>query len=97
MLVIANALIFFVSTVCRVLEWILILRIVLSWVGVNPHTNYNELLGAVYQTSDFIMKPFRRIPLQIGMLDLTPILAFITLHLIPQLFAALLYSVIGAF
>lgn len=93
---IVNALIFFVSTVCRVLEWILIIRIVLSWVGVSPHTHYNEILGAIYQVSDYIMIPFRRIPLRIGMLDLTPILAFMVLHIIPQLFAALMYTLIGA-
>jgi len=49
---------------------------------VNP---YNELVQIVYRISDPILRPFRRLPLQVGMVDFTPILAFILLSFLQRL------------
>ena len=92
-----EAIIFFVGAVCKVFYWILIVRIILSWVGVNPYTNSNELLGALFQASDFILRPFQRLPLRIGMIDLTPLLVIYLLYLIPGLVATLINGLFRGF
>ena len=78
-----------------ILYWMLVIRIVLSWFGVNPHTTYNELLGALYHVTDMILLPFRRLPLQIGMLDLSPIVAFVALQFAQHVLVRLLYALGG--
>jgi len=63
-----------------ILYWMLVIRIVLSWFGVNPETTFNEMLGVLFQVTDILLAPFRRLPLRIGTLDLSPIVAFVTLQ-----------------
>ncbi len=90
-----GAIVFFVGAVCKVFYWLLIVRIILSWVGVNPYLHTNELLGAIYQATDMILRPFQRLPLQIGMIDFSAMLAILVLHFLPGLCATLLYSLVG--
>jgi len=78
-----------------ILYWLLVARIVLSWFGVNPDTMSNELLGALYQVTDVILRPFRRLPLQIGLFDLSPIVAFVALQFLQRLLVLGLYSLGG--
>ncbi|MBI3317493.1 MAG: YggT family protein [Candidatus Omnitrophica bacterium] len=65
-----------VSGICQILYWALFLRILLSWLPVDPYNNFVQLLT---QVTDPLLAPFRRLPLQIGMLDISPILAFVAL------------------
>jgi len=90
-----GAIVFIVSAFCTVLYWLLIVRVILSWVGVNPYTNYNELLGAIFQVTDFILAPFRRLRLQIGMIDFSPMVAIFALYYLPRLIATILYGLVG--
>jgi len=78
-----------------VLYWLLVIRIVLSWVGVNPYTNYNEILGALYQITDAVLRPFQRLPLRVGLFDLSPMVAFIVLQLCERLIIGGLYHLGG--
>jgi len=64
------------SMIFNVLYFLLVIRIVLSWFGMNP---YNELTQILLRITDPILKPSRRLPLQIGGLDLSPIVAFLVL------------------
>lgn len=90
-----GAIVFLVQAICQVLYWLLIIRIVLSWVGVHPSTHSNELLGAIYQVTDVILAPFRRLRLQVGMIDFSPLVAIMALYFIPELVATLLYALVG--
>ena len=78
-----------------ILYWLLVARIVLSWFGVNPYATSNDVLSALYQVTDMILKPFRRLPLQIGLLDLTPIVAFIALQFAQRVLVIGLYALAG--
>ncbi|MFZ5802978.1 MAG: YggT family protein [Candidatus Omnitrophota bacterium] len=71
-----RALAMLVSGVCTLLYWFLFARIILSWFPVDP---YHSIVQFLYQVTDPLLAPFRRLPLQIGMLDLSPIFAFIAL------------------
>ncbi len=90
-----NSLVILVNGVFTVLSWLLIIRIVLSWFGVNPDTTYNELLRALFQITDVLLKPFKRLPLTIGALDLTPMVAFIALQFLQRMAVIGLYSLGG--
>ena len=60
----------------KILYFLLVIRIVLSWFAVDT---FNEPLSTLYRVTDVLLMPFRRLPLQIGMIDLSPILAFLVL------------------
>lgn len=74
-----NSLAFLVNAICQILYWILVARIIISWFPVEP---YHPVVQFINQITDPILLPLRRIPLQIGMLDLTPLLAFVILFFI---------------
>ncbi len=91
-----NSIAVLVNIFFTILYWMLVARIMLSWFGVNPHTTYNELLGALFQITDMILAPFRRLPLQIGMLDLSPIVAFVALQFLQRVLVLGLYRLAAA-
>lgn len=64
------------SMLFKVLYLLIVLRIVLSWVAADP---YNEIVRAIYSVTNFILEPLKRLPLQVGMIDFSPILAFLIL------------------
>jgi len=78
-----------------VLYWMLVIRIVLSWFGVSPATTFNEALSALYQVTDLILRPLRRLPLRVGMLDLSPVVAFVALQFLQRILLASLYALGG--
>ena len=92
-----RALIALVNIFFTILYWMLVIRIVLSWFGVHPATTYNELLGVLYQVTDYILIPFRKLPLQIGMFDLSVLVAFVTLQFLQLVIVIALYKLIGGF
>lgn len=65
-----------------IVYFVLIARILLSWFGVSP---YNELVQIIYRISEPILMPLRRLPLKVGMIDFSPILAFILLSFLQRL------------
>ena len=62
------------SMLFKVIYFLLVIRIVLSWFQVS---SYSDLVSVLYRMTDPILLPFRRLPLQIGMIDFSPILAFL--------------------
>ena len=84
-----------VGMFCLILKWLLVIRIILSWVGVNPFTQSNELLSVIFQVTDFILSPFRRLPLQVGMFDLSPMVAIMVFQYLPVFLRVVLNTVIG--
>lgn len=71
-----HSLAFLINTICQIFYWLLIARIVISWFPLDP---YHPIVQFLHQVTDPILMPLRRIPLQIGMLDLTPLIAFFIL------------------
>jgi len=64
------------SMIFNVIYFLLVIRIILSWFGVNP---YNEIVQILYKITEPILAPFRRLPLHFGMMDFSPIVAFIVI------------------
>lgn len=84
-----NSLAFLVNGICQVIYWLLIARIVISWFPVDP---YHGVVQFLMQVTDPILQPFRRIPLQIGMLDLTPLLVFVALFFVNRVLVRILLT-----
>jgi YggT family protein len=68
-----------VSLVFNIVYFLLVIRIILSWVNPDP---YNEIVQVIYKITDPILLPFRRLPLQVGGIDLSPIIAFLLLSVL---------------
>ena len=71
------------SIIIQILWLSLLAQIIISWLGVAGVKNdfIFRLNNALYVITDPFMKPLRRIIPTIGMLDLTPIVAFAILWL----------------
>lgn len=76
-----------VNGLCQILYWMLMGRIIVSWLPIDP---YHSIVQFLVQATEPILAPFRRLPLQIGMLDMTPLLAFISLFFINRVVVRIL-------
>lgn len=80
-----------VNNLFEVYLWIMIARIILSWVRPNPsHPLLRSLIIFVYQMTEPVMRPFRQILPAMGGLDFSPILVFVALHLARRVVLTLL-------
>ena len=78
----------FILILCQVLSIAIIIRIVLSWF-VRPN---NPAMVVLYQITEPVLAPLRRIIPNIGMLDLTPLVAIIIFSWVIPLLVTLLVS-----
>ena len=74
----------FVQILCNILTFAIFVRALLSWFPISPN---NPLVAIIYQITEPIMAPLRRIVPRIGMMDITPIVAIVLLQVIAR-FAA---------
>ena len=69
--------------------WLAILaRVLLSWVDPIPYPN-TRLKEFLWQITDPILEPIRRIVPPVGMIDVTPIVALLLLQVLHQVFRAI--------
>ena len=75
-----------IDMVFNLLQIIIIVRVVLSWISHNPS---NQFIQIIYQVSEPILKPIREILPLTGMgFDLSPIVAFFLLGLLKKILLA---------
>lgn len=72
----------------RALELLVIVRVLLSWLA--PRTPRNQLTEFIWSTTEPILSFFRKLPLRIGLFDLSPIVALLALHFLRNLVVSLL-------
>ncbi len=77
----------FVELLVTVLWIAIIVRVILSWLPVGGGSN--PLVAIVYQITEPILAPLRRVVPRIGILDLTPMAAIFILWLIQGLVRSL--------
>ncbi len=67
----------------NILNIIIIIRVLLSWLA--PYT-HNDFTDVIYAVSEPILRPFRVIfPMGYSRIDISPILAYLALNLIRRL------------
>ena len=55
------------------------IRVLLSWFPIDPH---NPLVTVLYEITEPILEPLRRVVPRLGMFDLTPMVAIILIQVI---------------
>ena len=78
-----NIIITFVQILGQVLWIALLARVVLSWVSLSPT---NPFVVIVYQITEPILAPIRRVLPRMGMMDLSPMVALKIIIVIQRLF-----------
>ena len=73
----------FIVMLCQVLTIAIFARAIVSWFPVNPG---NRLIAFLYQITEPVLAPLRRIIPQIGLIDLSPMVAIILLQVTARLF-----------
>jgi YggT family protein len=61
---------------------ILLARVLISWVQVDPN---NQLVKIIYQLTEPLLAPIRRLLPQSGAMDFSPIVAFIVILVAEQI------------
>ena len=75
-----------------VLQWLIIARVVLSWVSVDYN---NPLVRFIYEFTEPILAPFRRlIPRSSIPLDFSPLIAIIFLQLLERFILRIFFGTI---
>lgn len=80
-----------INTAFTVLIWLIIGRCILSFVSHNP---YHPIIKFVYDITEPIKSPFRRLLPAAGVIDFSPILAIMAVTLVQYLVMQLLYFII---
>jgi YggT family protein len=78
---------FLVEATFAVLQIALLVRVITSWVRVSP---YSRWVRWSYVLTEPILRPLRRVIPSLGMLDITPIVAYFLLQLLSSLILGVL-------
>jgi YggT family protein len=74
-----------VRVLCQLLNLyfiILFARVILSWFPMQPGTAMASIASIIYQITEPVMGPVRRIIPTVGMIDISPIVVFFGLRII---------------
>jgi YggT family protein len=76
-----------VDLVFEVLVWLIIIRCVLSFIKHNP---YQPVIRFIYDVTEWVMAPFRRIIPSTAGIDFSPIIAVLAVELVRRIVMRLL-------
>ena len=80
---------FVIRTAFEVLNWLIIIRVLLSWIRHDP---YHPVIKFIYEITEPILAPFRRlIPRSSMPIDWSPFLAILALQFVERILLGLLY------
>jgi YggT family protein len=69
----------FANLLLQVLSLAILVRVLLSWFPVDPS---NPIIRILYEITEPVLLPFRRVIPRIGMLDLSPLAALLVIQFI---------------
>jgi len=77
-----------INVVFSIYEFLILIRVLLSWVNVSP---FHPLVRILYRLTDPVLKPLQRIIPPIGgTLDVSPVVALILLYIAQRVLISLL-------
>lgn len=80
----------YVRTAFEVFNWLIIIRVVLSWI---PHNPYSPIFKFIYEVTEPVLAPFRRmIGIRPG-IDFSPIIAIFALQVVEYLIIMILRAI----
>lgn len=71
---------------------LILVRIILSWL---PQLRYNQIAEFVFGITEPILSPFQRIIPPIGMIDISPMVAIITLYVLQFILEQVIIAAFG--
>ena len=77
----------FIRILANILYIALIGRLIISWLNVS---SANPIASVIYQITEPILAPLRRILPKVGMLDFSPMVAIFIIILVQRVFIALI-------
>ena len=83
----AVSLIGFVSLAANIYSILIIIRVILSWVSLDPR---NALVGWVYRLTEPVLGPVRNLLPSLGGIDFSPILVLVGIQLLENLVVRML-------
>ena len=84
-------LVYFIRLLFTAINLAILARVILSWLRVDP---YNPAVQLIYQITEPILGPFRRVVPPIGMIDISPIVALIVLEIAQRIIITMLLGVL---
>lgn len=89
-------LIYLIRMAFTVLEWLIIIRVIISWIRPNVnHPNWRKILKIIYNITEPILGPVRRLLPQgnIG-IDFSPLVVLILLNILSGVIINILRSIV---
>jgi YggT family protein len=77
----------FIDILFTLLELAILARVLLSWFRVDP---YHPAVAFLYQITEPILRPLRRVIPPLGMMDISPIVAMLLIGIIRQIIQAII-------
>ena len=77
----------YVRIAFEVFNWLIIIRVFLSWI---PHDPYKPVFRFIYEITEPVLAPFRKLLGGRMMIDFSPVIALIFLQLVESLVLSLL-------
>jgi len=77
-----------ISWVFQIYEFLILIRVLLSWINVNPYRPAidHPLVRILYRITDPVLEPLRRIIPPIGgAIDISPVVALLLLEVLRQI------------
>ncbi|MGB9667902.1 MAG: YggT family protein [Thermosulfidibacteraceae bacterium] len=68
-----------ISFLLNLYTWIIIIRVILSWIGIDPW-HPHPFVRFVYAVTEPVLRPVRRLIKPIGYLDLSPLIVLILIY-----------------
>ena len=78
-----------VKAAFEVMSWLIIIRVLLSWFRHNP---YNPFIRFIYEITEPVLAPFRKIIPNLGAIDISPIVAIIALRFLESFIVRQLFN-----
>jgi YggT family protein len=79
----------FAEILLQILWVAILIRVLLSWFPVDPR---NPIIRVLFEITEPVLAPFRRVIPRIGMFDLSPLAALLVIQLIQQGLPSMLIS-----
>lgn len=87
-MILLNALATVINMVCQIYFYIVIARALISWVNPDP---YNPIVRFLHSVTDPVLDKIRRVlPLNLGGIDISPIVLLVGLEVVRQLLLQML-------
>lgn len=77
----------FITLLFNLYSFMILARVLLSWLNVNP---YHPAVMFIHEVTEPLLKPLRNVIPPVGMFDISPIVALILLRILESLILAFL-------